>query len=213
MIAVESDALTDWSSRLEELSQDRGWFDDQFMKFTAFFLKRDIICHTSNVDLKYCGRPLQLEGDIREDFFCECVGVALHIANINNAHYQSLLPLQMHSCNECNYTTPKEANLKRHYQSKHEKRDQIPKSGITTENANSTEKNDSAAKAGSENSQIKKYTCVLCGQWFHQPQYLNRHINVDHNPSSSCNENSPSKAEIKKFQCNSCKSHTKIKKL
>ena len=35
-----------WEDRLEEMSRDGIWFDDQLMQFTSWFLKMDIFCHT-----------------------------------------------------------------------------------------------------------------------------------------------------------------------
>ena len=46
----------DWVKRLEEISRDRSWFDDQFLQFTAWFLRRDIFCHS----IKYTQNFVQL---------------------------------------------------------------------------------------------------------------------------------------------------------
>lgn len=64
VMQLEDSSLQTWEDKLDYLSQDGKWFDDQFIRFTAFFLQRDIIIHTSTQDLKYCGSPYLSEGDI-----------------------------------------------------------------------------------------------------------------------------------------------------
>ena len=128
---------TTWEERLKELTNNGIWFDDQFMRFTACFLKRDLICYTSTAIFKYCGNSIVMEDSISSDYPCPCDFEPLYIANIRNEHYQPLLPQaigrsektsqtdeinekgKMYRCDDCHYSTTKESNLKRHAQSKH----------------------------------------------------------------------------------------------
>ena len=87
------DNAPDWQGRLEEMSRDRQWFDDQFMKFCAYYLRHDIICYTSTDPIKFCGSPSDLTGSHRPGFDCNCSNEPFYMANIRNAHYQSVLPI------------------------------------------------------------------------------------------------------------------------
>ena len=109
------------------------------MQFTAWFLKKDIICYTMDATIKFCASPSNTTGNFQADANCDCVGEQLHIANLNNIHFQSLIPKEVPievtniepdviikkevtdllQCKECGYSTPKQANLKRHVESKH----------------------------------------------------------------------------------------------
>ena len=113
------------------MSQDGKWFTDQFVKFSACFLKRDIIIHTSTGDLHYCGSS-NIEEGAGSNHRCNCEGPQIHIANIGNYHFQSILPIEKieqnkevdqakktYFCNLCDYTSSKASNLTRHQRSKH----------------------------------------------------------------------------------------------
>ena len=130
----QADDFLDWDAWLKYLSKDGKWFDDQFMKFTASFLRRDIICYTATCNVYYCGAPTEMTFEGPSDATCNCAGRPLHIANIANAHYQSILPIQttlqnvdvqnetnaeqekqiIYHCTQCNYSTQRQSNLKRH---------------------------------------------------------------------------------------------------
>ena len=84
----------DWDSLLEYMSTEGKWFDDQFMKFTSCFLRKDIMCYTATGPVKFCGSPKDKEGDFHSDRPCNCFGEPLQIVNIRNMHFQSILPLQ-----------------------------------------------------------------------------------------------------------------------
>ena len=86
--------LPDWNSRLHLMETDRKWFDAQFIQFTSCFLQRDIICYATSGNIKFCGSPTATVGDLQPDHPCSCSGEPLLIANIRNAHFQSLLPIQ-----------------------------------------------------------------------------------------------------------------------
>ena len=53
----------------------------------------DIICYTSTNPIKFCGSPSDRTGDHRPGFDCNCSNEPLYMANIRNAHYQSILPI------------------------------------------------------------------------------------------------------------------------
>ena len=93
LMQIEDPTLPTWEEQLTIMSSDGKWFDDQFVRFSAFFLKRDIIIHTSTQDMKYCGSPDQEEGDVRVEHKCSCKGPSIHIANIGNYHFQSIVPI------------------------------------------------------------------------------------------------------------------------
>ena len=116
------------------MSRDGKWFDDQFIKFSAFYLQRDIIIHTSTQDMKYCGSPDQKEGDVRVEHPCTCRGPSIHIANIGNYHFQSIVPIN----------------------------------------------SDDSVGKNIMNSSVKNFTHNICQKVFNQPQYLSRHVKVDH---------------------------------
>ena len=156
---IEDSSLPTWDQKLAIMSLDGQWFDDQFIRFSACFLRRDIIIHTSTADLKYCGSPSQEEGDQRIEHQCSCEGPSIHIANIGNYHFQSIIAIncdtqgtldqnssviitdesKMHQCNECDYTTKKASNLSRHELSKHSKnKSELPKKQIVKNISNSS---------------------------------------------------------------------------
>ena len=39
--------IGEWQSSSEAICRDGGWFDDVWAQFTAYFLKRDIICYAT----------------------------------------------------------------------------------------------------------------------------------------------------------------------
>ena len=94
LMQIEDISLPTWEDQLAMMSRDGTWFDDQFIRFSAFYLQRDIIIHTSTQDMKYCGSPDQEEGDVRVEHLCTCRGPSIHIANIGNYHFQSILAAQ-----------------------------------------------------------------------------------------------------------------------
>ena len=89
---IDDPSLPTWNEVLSEMSQDGMRFTDQFFKFSACFLKRDIIIHTSTGDLNYCGSPNIIEGDAGSNHQCSCEGPQIHIANVGNYHFQSIVP-------------------------------------------------------------------------------------------------------------------------
>ena len=131
---IENPSLQTWEEKLNYLSEDGKWFDDQFVKFSAFFLERDIVIHTSTGDIKYCGSPYHTEGDSRVDNNCTFIGPSIHIANIGDYHFQSIIPInqgnsgishqvksnkknnerKIHICKLCGYSTTKTSNFTRH---------------------------------------------------------------------------------------------------
>ena len=104
----------DWDQRLELMSTDRQWFDDQFMQFTAWFLKRDIICYTINWTKKFCASAVDRPCSFREMAPCNCAAEPLHIANVTNVHYQSLLPIETPEINTTSNTQQNKSNSMRH---------------------------------------------------------------------------------------------------
>ena len=131
--AVTKNSL-DWDQTLQVMSRNGSWFNEQFMQFTAWFLMRDIFCYTMNSTIKFCASSSNRTGNFQPHVNCNCLAEPLHIANINNVHFQSLLPTEVTveitnaqqqlnvthqvthllQCTECGYSTPKESNLKRH---------------------------------------------------------------------------------------------------
>ena len=75
-----------WEARLSEMSCDRSWFDDQFIQFTSWFLKKDIFCHAPTFTKFYCGSP--------EGSACQCLGESLQIAHVRDCHFQSVIPIE-----------------------------------------------------------------------------------------------------------------------
>ena len=118
LMQLDNPLLQIWKEKLEYLTQDGKWFDDQFIKLSAFFLERDIVIHARTGDIKYCGSPYLTEGDTRDQNQCTCTGLPLHTANIGNYHFQSIIPINgnsmMHRCKKCTYSTNKTSNLTRH---------------------------------------------------------------------------------------------------
>ena len=51
LMQIEDNSLPTWEEKLSTMSSDGKWFDDQFVKFSAFFLERDIMIHTSSQDM------------------------------------------------------------------------------------------------------------------------------------------------------------------
>ena len=43
--------------------------------------------------MKYCGSLDQKEGDVRVEHQCNCKGPNIHIANVGNYHFQSIVPI------------------------------------------------------------------------------------------------------------------------
>ena len=154
LMQIEDPSLPTWEDQLTIMSSDGKWFDDQFVRFSAFFLKRDIIIHTSTQDMKYCGSPNQEDGDVRVEHQCDCNGPNIHIANIGNYHFQSIVPI----------------------------------------------KSDDGKSIS--NSSIQKYTCSICNKVFSQPQYLSRHVKVDHENVHNT-QSSVSKSSLG-FSCSMC---------
>ena len=133
------------------------------MKFTAFFLERDIVIHTSTGDIKYCGSPYHEEGDSRVDNQCTVIGPSIHIANIGDYHFQSIIPInqgnagtshqaklnqtnkesKIHNCKICGYSTSKTSHFTRHELACKKKQERIR----------------SKTKAQS-------FDCLLCGKTF-----------------------------------------------
>ena len=126
---IDDSSLPTWEEVLTDMSQDGKWFTDQFVKFSACFLKRDIIIHTSTGHLYYCGSS-NIEGDAGSDHQCNCKGPKIHIANIGNYHFQSIIPIEntiqnkqanqakmIYRCNVCDYTSSKASNLTRNQRS------------------------------------------------------------------------------------------------
>ena len=183
VMQIEYSSLPTWEQKLAIMSSDGKWFDDQFIRFSACFLRRDIIIHTSTKDLKYYGSPSQEEGNQRVDHQGSCEGPSIHIANIGNYHFQSIIPIvsansleqteaetsrfndgiYIYRCKTCEYQTNKASNLKRHEYTKHQ-----------------TKTNSYCNKEIASNPLIKNYTCNICQKVFYQPQYLSRHVKVDH---------------------------------
>ena len=124
-----------WQQRLKTMEKNGSWFNEQFMQFTAWFLKRDIMCYTMNATIKFCASSSNTTGNFQANAQCNCSEEPLHIANLNNSHFQSLLPAEIINietevpfqkevadllqCKECDYSTAKQYNLKRHIHSKH----------------------------------------------------------------------------------------------
>ena len=124
-----------WQQRLKTMEKNGSWFNEQFMQFTAWFLRRDIMCYTMNATIKFCASSSNTTGNFQANAQCNCSEEPLHIANLNNSHFQSLLPAEIINietevpfqkevadllqCKECDYSTAKQYNLKRHIQSKH----------------------------------------------------------------------------------------------
>ena len=84
----------EWDKQLKNMSQNGKWFNDQFMQFTAWYLKRDIICYTNNASIKFCASSSDRTGSFRENVACNCSALPLYIANIRNTHFQSLIPIE-----------------------------------------------------------------------------------------------------------------------
>ena len=86
-----------WEERLEYMSCNGNWFDDQFIQFTAWFLKRDIFCYCTDYIRKFCASPTDISGSYRGNARCDCSAEPLHIANVRNVHFQSLIPIEVTS--------------------------------------------------------------------------------------------------------------------
>ena len=240
------DDAPDWNGRLKEMGTSRTWFDDQFMQFTAWFLKRDIICYIKNMNMKFCGSSTGRTGYFNASRPCNCGVEPLHIANIDNVHYQSLLPLHVpqprgnrdknnveknkdHST-QCDSSTPQQANLKRHSESQHSVKDNLPLSNIR-DSKKEHYKNKAQLKATSENkptetnrscdecpevflstqlliAHVKKthiaedVTCPICDKSFQREQEVTTHMNDVHNIDNEGNRNTTKNLPI--LACNQC---------
>ena len=97
--AITIHALTNdapnWDQRLQVMSRNGSWFNEQFIQFTAWFLKRDIVCYTMNSTMKFCASSTNRTGNFQPNANCNCSAAPLHIANIKNTHFQSLLPKEV----------------------------------------------------------------------------------------------------------------------
>ena len=60
----------------------------------AWLLERDIYCHKSDVTIKICASPTPVEGSHRADSICSCIKTPIHISNIGNTHFQSVVRIQ-----------------------------------------------------------------------------------------------------------------------
>lgn len=54
---ASTDGIPNWQCRLNKMSTDQHWFDDQFMQFCSYYLKHDIICYTNSNPIKFCCSP------------------------------------------------------------------------------------------------------------------------------------------------------------
>ena len=109
-----------WDTRLRAMCRDGKWFDDQFVQFTSWFLKRDILCHTSSFTRKYCPSQVDRTGDYIGTSVCECVTVPLHIVNLRDTHFQSVIPTgTQHQCDQCSMSFARPQYLTRHIQVDH----------------------------------------------------------------------------------------------
>ena len=143
----------DWAKRLEEISRDRSWFDDQFLQFTAWFLRRDIFCHSMKYTKKFCASAIPIEGSYRQDSPCDCVAEPLHIANVRNVHFQSLIPTGSSMLS-------RDGGIRGS--------DSIDTPLASTPNL--------------------PYRCDSCNKSYAKPQFLNRHIKIDHPAIYLCDE-------------------------
>ena len=87
----DADSRT-WENKLLDMGKNYMWFDTQFMQFTAYFLKMDIICYTKDATTKFCGDVMN-QAVNRLDSVCRCPESKLNIANLDDTHFQSLVPL------------------------------------------------------------------------------------------------------------------------
>ena len=46
-----------WDMKLQRMRRNGEWFDEQFVKFTAFLLNLDIVCVIRTQTIKYCADP------------------------------------------------------------------------------------------------------------------------------------------------------------
>ena len=90
-------------------------------------------------------------------------------------------------CKECDYSTAKQYNLKRHIQSKHpvdaDGSMEIGNTSKSTEGDNAT---DSKAKLkdGCKAAMPNRFQCDFCEKSYVQKKHLNRHIKADHDKKS-----------------------------
>ena len=57
--------LPGWHQRLQTMEKNGSWFNEQFMQFTAWFLKRDIMCYTENATMKFCASSSNTTGNFQ----------------------------------------------------------------------------------------------------------------------------------------------------
>ena len=222
-LQINDPSLPTWDEVIENMKTDGVWFEAQFVRFSACFIRRDVIIHTSTQDLKFCGSPNVTEGDDRVDHDCNCQLPPIHIASIRNIHFQSILPIQnpsqestnqneadkssektkMHRCNICDFSTPRAYNMKRHQTTHPKNQDQIKEKAASDEPSHRNETTPSITYAKDTlNSLVKKFICNICGLDFAQPQYLSRHIKVEHEQIYDDRSNKENLSQ--KFQCLSC---------
>ena len=109
-----------WDTRLREMYRDGIWFDDLFVEFTSWFLKRDIMCHTSSFTRKYCPSQVDRPRNYIGTSVCECVTVPLHIVNLRDVHFQSVIPMgTQYRCDQCIMSFARPQYLTRHIQVDH----------------------------------------------------------------------------------------------
>ena len=223
---IDDSSLPTWEEVLTDMSQDGKWFTDQFVKFSACFLKRDIIIHTATGDLKYCGSSKIIEGDAGSNHQCSCKGPQIHIANIGNYHFQSILPIEnseknkevnqakmIYRCNVCNYTSSKASNLIRHQRSKHSSTTILASKMSNLEvSLQYDEANSNEMETLRPISTDYQYLCNVCGQGFEQPQFLSRHVKIEHERIYQEERNST--PQLSEFKCQFCeKSYSNKKNL
>ena len=216
---------SDWIRRLNYISTNNAWFDHQFMQLTAWFLKRDIICYTTTGDVKVCGR-----GANDEHNPCVCLSAPLHVANIGDAHYQSLLPIGLHrddsrgkdipvasdnrseisapltyQCPSCEKSFLRPQFLNRHIKTDHKDMETCDECGEMLPNIVSLLKHIESVHISPD------VTCPVCDKSFKSENEVKQHLQDFHkegkkSKSVGQDESSEPKKKSAKgnFQCQSC---------
>ena len=130
--------------------------------------------------MKFSASSTNRTGNFQPNANCKCSAEPLYIANIKNAHLQSLLPKEVPieptnvqnanknvtrllQCKDCEYPTSRQKNLKRHINLKH-----TLKLDLTLLNSNRNKKS------------IENYQCDFCKKSYTQKHHLIRHVKAQH---------------------------------
>lgn len=151
------------------------WFDAQFIQFTAFFLRSDIVVVTSTANLTFCGDPTK-DCTVGSEK-CNC-NFKLYLASWNNTHFRSILPISPNCSN-------RKLSMKKNILDM-EDHNVLPSKRLNIRDE------DEDIHSRKRNSDVSKHVCTTCDRAFTERTHLRRHIKIHTNSKSHqckvCNE-------------------------